>query len=176
MNNTLWDQLEDRLGLKPGTLAHLHDEQGDWGRIVKAHAVVEATLNVRLARRFPDLARVVTRLPFEHGLYGKLKTLRQGGWLQPNEEAFAQALYNLRSRLVHDVSYLDFDLDEVTDRWSRENRARFVDAVFEFWHASNKLNLNAEWREAERENVRLLLFAATFRFMYDTDDLLRAAT
>jgi hypothetical protein len=50
----------------------------------------------------------------------------------------------------------------------------FVDAVFEFWHASAESNLNEDWRRAEKANIRRLLFAATFRFLYDTGDLLRA--
>ena len=84
-----------------------------------------------------------------------------------------RALYRLRSVLVHDVSYLDFDLYEDTPRWSSEQRDTFVDAVFEFWHTSTKSNLNEECRRAEKDNIRSLLFAATFRFLYDTNDLLR---
>lgn len=165
-------EFEDRLGLKQGTMEHLLTEQSDWGLVVKAHGIVEAALNVRLARRFPDLAQVVTRLPYDHGRYGKLVTLEAGGWLTAHEMAFLRAFHKVRSALVHDVSYLDFSLDEVTERWTAKERDQFLDKVIDFWEASNKIKQNAVWREAEKQDVRQLLFAATWRFVYDTNVLL----
>ncbi len=172
MRTTLDDELEGRLGLKPGTIDHLRAEQSDWALVIKAHAIVEATLNVRLARRFPDLAEVLTRLPFDHRRYGKLAVLEEVDWLTAHELAFLRALQDLRSALVHDVSYLDFDLDESTERWTGDRRTRFVDALFDSWQASNKLNVDAEWSEAHKANLRLLVLSAAWRFVMDTDERL----
>jgi hypothetical protein len=169
---SLEDELEDRLGLKAGTLDHLKAEQSDWARVIKSHAIVEATLNVRLARRFPDLAEIVTRLPFDHGTYGKLALLDQVGWLTAHELRLLRALHELRSVLVHDVTFLDFDLEEKTDRWTAEKRRRFVDVIFEFWQASNRLNLNEEWTEAHKANPAFMVTSAAWRFVMDTDNLL----
>jgi hypothetical protein len=89
------------------------------------------------------------------------------------EAAFVKALHKLRSLLVHDVSYFDFDLDEQTKRWTPGRRSQFVEEVFRFWSVSNKLSLNAEWDAFHKGNLRFLLFGAVWRFIYDTDDLLR---
>src|SRR6266446_1062945 len=167
---SIWGQFEVNAGLKQGTMASLHAEQSDWARVIKAYGIAEAAVNVRLARRFSDLAEIVTRLPFDHRIYGKLAILRTVKWLQDYEARFLRVLHQLRSTLVHNVGYLDFDLNEDTARWSSKQRDPFVDAVFEFWHSSTKSDLDAEWRLAEKAEIRPLLFAATFRFLYDTGD------
>src|SRR5207302_2647285 len=131
---------ELRVGMKQGTLEHLRAEDSDWGRVVKAHGIAEAALNARLGHRFPERGAAVTRLPFMHRRQGKLTLLSRVGWIAAHEAPFLTALHRLRSVLVHDVSYLDFDLDESTARWTAATRTRFVDAVFDSWHASNKLN------------------------------------
>ena len=162
------------LGLKQGTLEHLRAEHSDWGRIIKAQAITEAALNARLAHRFPERGESVTRLSFSHRRYGKLAILTDVGWLTDHETAFLKSLHRLRSVLVHDVSYLDFDLDEQTDRWTASQRVRFVDVVFDFWYASNKVSQSAEWEVFHKENLRFLLFGAVWRFIYDTDERLHA--
>jgi len=164
---------ELRVGMKQGTMDHLRAEDSDWGRVVKAHGIAEAALNARLAGRFPERGPGVRRLPLMHRKTGKLALLASVGWLQAHETPFLTVLHRLRSVLVHDVSYLDFDLDENSARWSAGTRTRFVDAVFDSWHASNKLNLNVDWQEAEKADIRFLLCATIWRFIYDTDELLR---
>lgn len=167
MDNSYWHELEDSFGLKRGTISTLDLERSDWARIIKTHAIIEAALNVRLAAHLPDIADVVTQLPIDDGRYGKLKILETIGEVTETEARFIRALKELRNKLVHDVSFFDFDLDEQSNRWPG-TRQQFLETVTDHWVASLGKPMPKEWRDWEQENVRQLLFAAAFRFLYDT--------
>jgi hypothetical protein len=167
VDNAYWHELEDAFGLRRGTISKLDREESDWARVIKTHAIVEAALNLRLEEQLPDLADVVTKLPIDDSRYGKLRVLETLGELSPAEAGFIRALKDLRNRLVHDVTYLDFSLDEESSRWP-VTRQQFLDIVTEHWIASLGKPLSQEWREWEQADIRQLLFAASFRFLYDT--------
>ena len=175
MDNTLWDELEERVGLKSGTFRNLFAEQSDWARIIKAHALVEAAVNARVVARFPQLAEVLVRLPIDDARFGKIKILEQVDWLERTESDFIRAVKDVRNRLVHDIRYLDFSLTEESDRWP-QSRTAFWRAVYQHWKASLNERPNEAEFEHEYEVPEQLLFAAVFRFIFDTDDLLREWT
>src|SRR6267378_2700907 len=171
--NTLWIELEERFGLRPTTISGLLDESSDWARVVKVHAVIEAALNVRLISRFPELRRIVTELPLDDGRYGKLKLLNEVRWISESELRFVRAIKDLRNKLVHDVTYLDFSLDEDTKRWP-SSRAAFDETIYDFWNTSTKGPEEEATGDWEPGHIQFLLFSATFRFLYDSDELVRA--
>lgn len=104
-------QLEERIGLRPGFVGTLYDED-DWSFIIKLHALLEAACSHLLAFHFnePVLSDFFSRLELSGKTLGKTRLLGQLDLLGKEYRRCAAALSELRNNLVHDIRNSEFRL------------------------------------------------------------------
>jgi hypothetical protein len=94
--------LEKRLGLTPGFLSSLQEED-DWSFVIKCHAFVEAALSeylsVAVNARLGDIFASMQM----GGRNGKLQFARALELLTPESARFVTALSQIRNTFAHDV-------------------------------------------------------------------------
>lgn len=105
--------LEDELSIKRGFLEALFQED-DWSFIIKSHAFLEAAMSHALvvATNAPELQSIYSRLEFSNGRTGKVAFGKALGLIESDENRLLRQFSELRNRLVHDVTNVQFDLDE----------------------------------------------------------------
>ncbi len=101
-------ELQRRIELPPDFLESIRDED-DWSFVVKLHALMETAITRLLTLRVGEesLHNVFARLNFA---FGKLAFVKALELLDSSDRSFLHTLAELRNRLVHDVSNVNFDL------------------------------------------------------------------
>ncbi len=104
-------ELQRRIELPPDFLESIRDED-DWSFVVKMHALMEAAVTHLLTLRLGEesLHNVFARLDFAAPKFGKLAFAKALELLDSRDRSFLHKLAELRNRLVHDVSNVNFDL------------------------------------------------------------------
>ncbi len=117
-------ELQQRIGLPPDFLESIRDEN-DWSFVVKMHALMEAAITGLLTLRLGEesLHDIFARLPFAPGKLVFAKALEL---LDSNDRRFLHKLAELRNRLVHDVSNVNFDLVEYVASMNSDQLKSFI--------------------------------------------------
>ncbi len=104
-------ELQRRIELPPDFLESIRDED-DWSFVVKMHALMEAAVTHLLTLRLghKSLHNVFAHLDFATSKFGKLAFAKALELLDSRDRSFLHKLAELRNRLVHDVSNVNFDL------------------------------------------------------------------
>lgn len=123
--------LERDIGVRIGFFRELVTEGDDWAFIVKMHALIEAGVSHLLTEvsGHPGLLDLFSELDVSNARTGKIVFGKALGCLDRGQRKTIRKLSELRNRLVHDVSNVDFNLEE----WAGAldpNQARSFNAAF----------------------------------------------
>jgi energy-converting hydrogenase A subunit M len=104
-------EYEKRLGVREGLFNALLSES-DWSFVIKLHAFLEGATSHALAKSLGDdrLASVFANLEMSDAKRGKLAFLEALDLLDSPRRGYIRALSELRNRLVHQVTNVDFNL------------------------------------------------------------------
>ena len=124
--NTMGDaarELQRRIELPPDFLESIRNED-DWSFVVKMHALMEVAITRLLTLQLGEesLHNVFARLPFPR----KLAFVKALKLLNSSDRTFLSKLSELRNRLVHDVSNVNFDLVKDVASMNSRNFEGFV--------------------------------------------------
>ncbi len=123
---------ESELGLPDGFLDRLVQED-EWSFVIKAHALVEATITHLLTAAVDvRLRKVFERLELSDTANGKIVFADALGLIGARERRFIQHLSELRNKLVHDVRQVSFTFDNHLQSLDKNQRSSFLDAVCGF--------------------------------------------
>jgi hypothetical protein len=141
--------IETQLGLPPGFLLHLYQNEDDWSFVIKIHAFLEAVLTHLLAEHLgqPDLLPVFAYLETSNVRTGKLAFVRAFDLLDKGARRFIHTLSELRNNLVHDVSNVNFRFPDYVSQLTEKERKDFVGA---FDYAFAEVAQANQW-QAEQE-------------------------
>ena len=121
--------IEAELGLPDAFLDNLVLED-DWSLVIKAHALIEATISNLLATTLDARLRpIFERLELGNITFGKLAFAGQLGLVTGPERAFIRRFSELRNQLVHNVRQASFRFGPWLDALEPARRNAFVDAV-----------------------------------------------
>ena len=123
-------EIESQLGLPPGFLRHLYENEDDWSFVIKIHAFLEAILTHLLAEYLgkPDLLTVFAYLDTSNVRTGKLAFVRAFDLLDKGARNFIHSLSELRNALVHDVSNVGFRFSDHVSQLTENSRKEFIRA------------------------------------------------
>jgi hypothetical protein len=123
---------ESELGLPDGFLDRLVLED-DWSLVIKAHALVEATITHLLTAAVDvRLRKVFERLELSDRDKGKIVFAEALGLIGGAERRFIRQLSEVRNKLVHDVRQVSFTFDNYLQSLDKNQRSSFLDAVCGF--------------------------------------------
>jgi hypothetical protein len=125
IHNSIQD-LETRVGIPEGFLEQLRQED-DWSFVIKAHALMEATLTHWLLSELQrsELGDYLARLDTSDSKKGKLGFLNSLGLLEGYDKRFITSFSELRNRLVHDVSNTHFSFTEYISSMDKNQKESF---------------------------------------------------
>ena len=123
-------EIETQLGLPPGFLRHLYENEDDWSFVIKVHAFLEAILTHLLAEHLgqPDLLDIFAYVETSNVRTGKLAFVRAFDLLDKGARHFIHSLSELRNALVHDVSNVGFHFPDHVSQLTDRGRKDFVGA------------------------------------------------
>jgi hypothetical protein len=123
-------EIETQLGLPPGFLIQLYENEDDWSFVIKTHAFLEAVLTHLLAEHLgkPDLLPVFAYLETSNVRTGKLAFVRAFDLLDKGARRFVHTLSELRNTLVHDVSNVNFRFADYVCQLTEREQKDFVGA------------------------------------------------
>lgn len=122
--------LETKLALPIGFYDRLLHED-DWSFVIKLSTLAEAACSDALAASFhaPDLAACFSTLEMGHKKHGKVALLRALGAIDKEQASVLQVLYELRNKLAHNVSQVNFSFKAYLDCLGPKDRATFIKHV-----------------------------------------------
>ena len=100
--------VESDIGITPGFLERLLDEQDDWSFVIKVHALAEAALTYLLTTAV-GREELLTMGDARRGKLAIAESLRL---LDPRRVVFLRALGRIRNRFAHDVKYAGFRIED----------------------------------------------------------------
>jgi hypothetical protein len=102
--------------------------EDDWSFVIKLNALVEAACCDALAARLhaPELATCFATLDLGHTKHGKVALLRSLKALTKEQSMVLQLLYELRNKLAHSVSTVDFTFSDHVQAMKKEQLNSFV--------------------------------------------------
>ena len=105
--------LERELGIREGFLQSLKNED-DWSFIIKVHALLEGAISHLLCKALghDQLSEVFSYIEISNKRSGKIAFVKALSLLEKPDRRFINSLSELRNRVVHDVSNVDFNLKE----------------------------------------------------------------
>lgn len=121
--------LETDLKVRSGFLEGLTKED-DWSFVIKSHAFVEAAISHLLAEALsePTLQAVFANAETANPKSGKVAFVKALDLLGKDARRFIQKLSELRNKLVHDVSQVDFAFLSYVDSLDAQQMFSFVEA------------------------------------------------
>jgi len=133
-------QLEKEIGIRPGFLESLKTED-DWSFIIKLHALVEAAVSYLLCKALghDELSETFSFLELSNKRVGKIAFVKSLGLLDEKDRRFISSLSELRNKLVHDISNVQFDLKEYVENLSPKRFETFVKSLDSFSYDRVKL-------------------------------------
>ena len=106
--------VESDIGITPGFLERLLDEQDDWSFVIKVHALAGAALTYLLTTAVgrEELGDLFDSLTMGDARKGKLAIAESLRLLDPRRVVFLRALGRIRNRFAHDVKYAGFRIED----------------------------------------------------------------
>lgn len=153
----------DNVGLHPGMLATLKDEDDDWTFIIKAHAILEVALNHMLMGRMnhPELSDIIPRFNI-HGRTGKIACAQAFGVLSKPHARFIQLVTAIRKTLVHDIKHFDFTLYDHVKGLNNSELSQWKSVLLE---ANFPLNAPSHFEEVAVIVPRFVIFEGCMSVM-----------
>ena len=170
--------LENDVGVRPGFFATLLSEGDDWSFVIKTHALIEAAVSHLLGEvpGHPELVETFSQIELSGVRTGKLAFAEVLGCLDKSERRTIRKLSELRNRLVHDVSNVDFNFSDWTQSLEKGQLKEFANA---FGPSSESLDINGTQvlsTEFFKQNARLNIWLACLfllSLIYQRKDLAR---
>jgi hypothetical protein len=127
---TVLKAIDAEYDLGSNFFVELHNED-DWSFVIKAHALIEASVAQLLTQHFGDerLRRVFHRLEIANTSTGRLAFVRALGLLSEAESRFVRSLAELRNNLVHQVHNVRFAFADYLAGMDSNQRKAFADWV-----------------------------------------------
>lgn len=121
--------LESRLNIRTGFFDALLKED-DWSFVIKAHALIEASVSSYLASSLgrKNLIGCFSRLELSNKSFGKLAFIKELNLLTKHERRFIASLSELRNKLVHNISEVEFDFNNYFEKLKRDQKKNFIDS------------------------------------------------
>ena len=106
--------VESDIGITPGFLERLLNEQDDWSFVIKVHTLAEAALTYLLTVSVgrEELRDLFGSLTMGDARKGKLAIAESLRLLDPRRVVFLRALGRIRNRFAHDVKYAGFRIED----------------------------------------------------------------
>lgn len=106
------EDLESALRIRKGFMDSLVNES-DWAFVIQLHALIESATTFLLSRAIgkPELDDVIASLELSGSRNGKVKFLDNLDLLDKNERRFIRFLSELRNKLVHNISNVEFEFE-----------------------------------------------------------------
>jgi len=122
-------KLEQEIGVPSGFFRGL-SQADDWSFIVKAHAFIEGALSHVLvhATGREDLRPIFSALETANSSTGKLAFAEALELVDKADRRFLRAFSELRNLLVHDVTQVNFNLDEYVSNLDQQKLQAFAKA------------------------------------------------
>ncbi len=153
---------ETELELPQGFLDRLAVED-DWSFVIRAHALVEATITHLLSAAVdPRLRDCFERLEVSNAEYGKMRFAGALELVSGAERKFVRVLSELRNRTVHDIRQVSFTFDGYLDAMDKNQRAAFVDALAGTADEGSEREL---FRTLVMKEPRIAVWAATMQVL-----------
>lgn len=170
--------LENDIGVRRGFFRALLSEGDDWSFVIKTHALIEAAVSHLLGEvtGHPELVHTFSQIELSGVRTGKLAFAEVLGCLDASERQTIRKLSELRNRLVHDVSNVDFTFDDWTQSLDKNQMKAFVQA---FGPGSESFDIDGTQvlsTEFFKQNARLNIWVACLfllSLIYQRKDLAR---
>lgn len=154
---------ESELGLPDGFLDRLVSEEDDWSFVIKAHALVEATITHLLTAAVDARLRgVFERLELSNSQTGKAVFAEKLGLIGEAERKFIRWFSELRNSLVHDVRNVTFTFETYLERLDKNQRSVFSDAVSGFLDAGP---LRDQYKDLTVKHPQVAVWTATIQVL-----------
>lgn len=154
---------ESELGLPDGFLDRLVSEEDDWSFVIKAHALVEATITHLLTAAVDARLRgVFERLELSNSQTGKAVFAEKLGLIGEAERKFIRWFSELRNSLVHDVRNVTFTFETYSERLDKNQRSVFSDAVSGFLDAGP---LRDQYKDLTVKHPQVAVWTATIQVL-----------
>ncbi|MBC7948355.1 MAG: hypothetical protein H7Y42_10780 [Chitinophagaceae bacterium] len=151
--------LEKALGVHEGFLEGLINED-DWSFIIKAHALLEAAVTHLLCKALQKdkLLPIFSFLELSNKSSGKIAFVKALDLLDKEDRRFISSLSELRNKLVHNVSNVNFGLQAFVNELSPKELSEFVTKFDSFTLNNSTAEYQGKWitstelfkREAKR--------------------------
>jgi DNA-binding MltR family transcriptional regulator len=153
---------ETELGLPSKFLDRLATED-DWSFVIKAHALIEATVTHMLTEGVDErLRKVFERLELSGAENGKLVFAEALGLIDTKDRRFIRLFSELRNKLVHDIRRVTFTFDAHLKSLDDNQQKAFVDCVSAFFEG--RLERNA-LRDMVLQFPRLAIWAVAMQLL-----------
>lgn len=112
------------LKLKRGFLKSIASDS-DWGFVIKAHALIEASLTTLIVTRFdePMLAGIISNLQTSSEDDSKLAILKELELIDPKHRGFIRNFSRMRNCFAHDIRKMDCSIEQYLNEEKQEKRA-----------------------------------------------------
>jgi hypothetical protein len=130
--------------------------------VIKAHALIEATVTHRLTEDVDArLRRVFERLELSNTEHGKLVFAESLGSVGAKERRFIRMFSELRNKLVHDIKRVSFTFASYLEALDKNQRASFVDILSAFFDPMDK----EDSRNVVLAQPRLAMWSVTMQVL-----------
>jgi DNA-binding MltR family transcriptional regulator len=121
--------LEKNLQIKNGFFDSLYQED-DWSFIIKAHAIIEASISSLLTEYFgkEKLIDIFSRIELSNKSYGKIIFIKDLNLLYKEERRFISSLSEIRNKLVHNIKEIDFSIKAFVDSLNKDKKRIFINS------------------------------------------------
>lgn len=121
--------------------------EDDWSFIIKAHALLEAAVAHLLCKALhkDELLPVFSFLELSNKSSGKIAFVKALDLLDKQDRRFISSLSELRNKLVHNVSNVNFGLQPFVNGLSPKELSEFVTKFNSFTLNNSKSEYQGEW-------------------------------
>jgi hypothetical protein len=137
-------ELEKKIGL-PHNFIHQLITEDDWSFVIKLNALFEAASTHLLASKLnhPELEENLSYIDFGNSKFGKVALLKKLDCISRDEAKFLQLLFELRNKLAHNISYVNFNFGSHLTSLDSNQKKSFVNAVkcgkeLVFWNCEHQ--------------------------------------
>jgi hypothetical protein len=150
------EEIEPTLGVEKGFFRKLLAQENDWSFIIKTHALIESVLTrlIQVSVEPDALGEFTATLNLSGGRHSKTKLLRDCKLLTDTEEKFVRGLSRIRNRLVHNVRYTKFTLEQFVRDLGVEEKKQFLSETCGIFTDHEDTSKAANHREQSMVNPR----------------------
>ena len=124
------NELEKKVGL-PHNFIHQLTAEDDWSFVIKLNALFEAASTHLLTSKLnvPELEDSLSYIDFGNSKFGKVALLKKLNCINTDEAKFLRMLFELRNKLAHNISHVNFNFDSHLTGMDSNQKKSFVKAV-----------------------------------------------